>query len=340
MDSARALEAFLEHLEHNQGRRAGTVDVYHAHLERLAGYLHGHGLDLLHASPEHLQAFLGVHLHQLGIAPRSRRPAVAAVRGFYRYALARGWLREDLACTVVYPRLAARLPEALQRRHVEQLLQACDLSSLKGARDAALIGILAGCGLRVGGLVALNRGDVRHDHDARGREIAHLRVREKGGHERLVPIPDDALLLLHVYLGHPQLAGIDRRLPDGDQVLFANLRNRTVPAHEAYGERRRLSTNGVRCVLEHRGRLAGIERRYLHPHAARHLYGVALAEGGVDLHERMALMGHRSVESSRLYDRMSLARLRRAVERAGPLAGLETPVTPLRDMLGRAGRAR
>lgn len=335
MDQHGALAAYLAHLEHGKGRAAGTVDIYNAHLDRLVTYLAERELSLLAATHDHLQAFLGVHLHQLGVAPRSRRPAVAAVRGFYRYAFERGWLTENPARAVSYPRLAARIPEALHRRHVEQLLQACDLTTLQGVRDAAMIAVLVGCGIRVAGLVALNRSDVRSELDERRRECGWLRVREKGDNERLVPLPDDALLLILAYLGHEDLSSINRVLPDGEEVLFVNLRNRNVPAHEAYGEHRRLSTNGVRLALTRLGARAGIERRYLHPHAARHLYGTELAEADVGLHERMALMGHRSAQSSMLYDKMALRRLRRAVERGGPLANIKTPVSPMRELLQR-----
>ena len=338
MDDAALVLDFLKHKELNQGRAAGTVDVYHAQLQRLISFLEERQRGLLSATSDDLREFVGLHLHQRGVAPRSRKPAVSAVRQMYRYLKERGLVSEDPAGRIEYPKLARRLPKAMHRRHVEALFQQTDVKTLKGIRDAAIISVLVGCGLRVAGVVSLNQSNVVSDVDEDGRELAILHVREKGGHERVLPVPDDVLLLIRAYLGHEDLEAINRELPDGDQVLFVNLRNRNIPAHEHYGERRRLSTNSIRAMLMDYGLKAGIPKAYLHPHAARHLFGVELAEGEIDLHVRSALMGHRSSESTKLYERMSLRRLRRALETAGPLRHIRTPVSGLRELLNRQAR--
>lgn len=328
------IDAFLQWKELNQGRSAGTINSYRAKLLQLEAWLAQQGSSFAAANPELLARFVGLELHRRGVKPRSRRTWVACVRQFFAHAYSTGALRQNPAAGLEYPSMAAALPHDAKRGDVEALFIQTDLSAFQGVRDAAIIAVLAGCGLRVSGIVGLNESDIAHyvDGDAR-QEIAVLRVREKGGHERHLPLPDDAYLLIRAYLGHPELDRINRLLPNGDRVLFVNTRNHVVPPDKYFGEATRLSRNGVRRMLVKYGTRAGIPRERLHPHAFRHLFGVELAEGGVDLDLRAALLGHRSLESTRIYDRMSMRRMRKVVEKFGPLASIRTPVSDLRHLL-------
>ncbi|RCX31708.1 tyrosine-type recombinase/integrase [Thioalbus denitrificans] len=333
--SEELIEAFLAHKELVQGRTPGTIRAYGLRLRRLAAFLAARGIPFTAATLEDLQAFAGVHLHQLGVTPRSRGVSVAAIREFYRFLHGRRLVGANPATHLEPPRVGTSLPYAMGRAHVEALFQTCDLGTFLGVRDAAIIAMLAGCGFRVSGLVSLNEESLEVEVERDGREIIFARVLEKGKHERIVPVPASAWLLLRAYLGHPELDRIDRTLPSGRRVLFVSTRNRSVPEHDYYGEARRLRTGAVREMLVKRGEEAGIPREYLHPHAMRHLFGVELAEGDVDLDLRAALLGHRRSDTTRLYDRMSRRRLRDAVLKAGPLASIRTPVDGLVEELRR-----
>lgn len=332
-NGAGLIEAFITFKRSNQGRAASTERSYSAHLRRLGEFLEARGQSLASATHDDLGEFTGAHLHQLGVTPRGRRPAIAAVREFYRWLQRSRRRRDNPAQYLVYPSIGRKLPNALTRRHLEAIFLEADLKTFRGIRDTAILGVLAGCGLRVSGVVRLTEEDIVLERAENGGEAAFLRVTEKGNRDRLVPMPDDAWLMLRAYLGHPELEAIERTLPDGRHVLFVNLRNRSVPAHEAFGEARRLSANGVRRMVVRYGRAAGVPREYLHPHAFRHSYGTELAEAGVDLLLRQALMGHAKADSTRIYDHMALHRLRKAAFQGNPLRHVNTPFRQLRDTL-------
>ena len=324
--------SFLEYLQFSRGRKVETVDAYFAQLNRFSTFLRDQDTPLLDASAEQIENFSGLHLHKIGIAPRSRRVAIAAIRGFFKWAKQKGFTHSNNAANLSYPKIGRKIPHSMPLHYLEKMIVATDLNELSGVRDAAIISVLAGCGLRVSGITGLNESDLLSDAQD-GKESAFLRVREKGGNERLVPVPGETLLLIHSYHGHPDLKKIERTLPNGDQPLFINLKNPQKKSCEHYGESRRLSATGIRRLLQKYGRIAGVPTEYCHPHALRHLYGTSLIENDVDLITAGQLMGHASTESTKLYVHLATRRLRQAVDRGNPMGKIETPVSSLLYLL-------
>ncbi|MCP5426756.1 MAG: tyrosine-type recombinase/integrase [Chromatiaceae bacterium] len=329
---------FLQYLEF-RGRAQGTIENYHCQLKRLVDFLVKRGKTLATASGDEVQAFAGLHLHELRVQPRSRRPAVAAVRGFYKWARQFNQIEKNPAVHLHYPRTGRKLPASMQLNALESMLMEMPLEEFRGVRDAAIVLLLAGTGIRVSGLVRLNEDDFVLQRDEQDIESAFVRVSEKGANERLVPVPAEALLMVRAYLGHPDIDPdkgiIDRTLASGSRVLFVNTRNPTRKECDNVGESRRLSSSGVRRMLKKYGRLAGIPEKLCHPHALRHLYATELVESDVDLVTVQHLMGHRKAESSRIYIHLAVRRLRAAADKGNPLGKIRTPTSGLVPLLSR-----
>ena len=329
------LDRYLQHLAVNRGRARGTVDAYYRQLVRLSAFLSERGISLVTATQQDLEEFSGIHLHELGVSPRSRKLAIAATRGLYAWLHRQGSIQADPAAGLHYPKAGRKLPYSMPLKAAEALIMQCDLHEFTGVRNAAIIAVMTGCGLRVSGVSQLNESDIVADADEDGKESVYLRVTEKGDRVRLVPAPDETYLLLRCYLGHEELESIDRDLPNGDRVLFVNTRTPIVQAFNNVGEFRRLSVTGIRRMLVRLGEQAGIPRKFLHPHALRHLYGTELTEAGVDVLSIQTLMGHRDANSTKIYAHLSTRRLRKAVDRGGPMSKIKTPVSGLTHMLRR-----
>lgn len=324
---------FLLAKEHNEGAAQATVNKYRLALKRLEDFLGD--VRLAEASAEQLREFVGLHMHRQGISPRARRPIISCIRGFYRWLRDQRIVRENPAEDLEYPRIGRRLPSAMQLNQVEQLLMAPDLEDFQGVRDLAMMMVLAGTGIRVSGLVAMNEGDLLWIEDG-GLERLVIKVREKGGHERLVPAPDEVRLIVRAYLGHDELRSVDRTLPDGDAVLWISTRNRKVSPADYYGEARRLTDRAVCRIIERYGKAQGLPRPVCHPHALRHLYGTELAEHDVSTLIIQALMGHADPKTSEIYVHTAMRKLAQVVDKANPLGRVRTPVSDLARRLRRA----
>lgn len=333
--SEQLIESFLEHKATNEGGSAGTTRKYRQYLTALFTYLREtHGCDPLRPSADALLAYTGPYLHKKGLIARSRKPVISAIKGFYAWLQRRGVVSDNAAAQLESPKAGRSLPRAMGLDAAEKLMFAPDLDTFMGVRDAAMLGVLIGCGIRVEGLVELNASRLQWA-TFEGQETLAIMVLEKGNKERLVPAPAPTRLLLRAYLGHQDLDSIDRTLPDGDKVLFVSTRNRTVPPHEYHGENRRLSDWSVRDMIKRYCDKVGVAVDVAHPHALRHLYGTELAESEVSEPMRQMLMGHVDPASTAIYTHLATRKQRATIEKANPLAKIRTPVSELVKRLSR-----
>ncbi|MDB5657347.1 MAG: hypothetical protein JWQ94_4960 [Tardiphaga sp.] len=323
---------FVDWKQYNEGKSKRTAEAYTSALIRFVGFLEGR--DVLHATTDDVNLFGGIWLHKQGVTPVSRRPYIAAVREFYKWLVSTKALSIDPAAGLSYPKVGRKLPLMMTLDNAEKLMWAPDFSTFTGVRDAAILSLLLGCGLRREGVSSLNESNLVQT-DTKGDRRYMLKVIEKGEKERMMPVPREVDMVLRLYLEHEELKRVDRALRDGDQVLFISTNNMTVPAHEYIGERRRMAPKAIWEVVRKHGKAAGIPAAQLHPHAMRHLYGTELLESDVDLLVRQELMGHADPKSTAIYTHLAMRKKVAEADRANPFTKIRTPVGDLISKLKR-----
>lgn len=332
------LDAYLSYLEHNKGRAVNTIVSYEGYLKRLKVHLEDRERSLETADRALLEEFIGPVAHQAGITLASRRPLIAAVRNFYKWAEEQRHFEVSPAKYITYPKVGKPLPMPISKGNAEKMLLACDLSTLVGWRDAALLAVLIGSGMRLSGLASLTSSSLSFEPvEEGGQPVLFIRVTEKGRKERSIPMPEQAAWFLLQYLSHPEMAAAlpVLRLPDSSHVLWIRTNRGIVPEHEWHGAKRRLTANGIARVIKRRGVEAGIPASQCHAHAFRHLYGTELAEHDVDPQRIQILMGHSSAESSNIYKHLANRKLVETVRLANPLVGMQTPVHAMHQKTAR-----
>ena len=115
------------------------------------------------------------------------------LKGFHRFCVREGIATAYLAASVPLPKKADRLPQAITIEQVAALLDQPFADTPAGLRDRAILEMLYGCGLRVSELTSLGFGNLLLDDEL-------VRVRGKGGKERLVPLLGSARRALDEYL--------------------------------------------------------------------------------------------------------------------------------------------
>ena len=184
---------------------------------------------------------------------------------------------------------------ALSREEIRNLFGACDADrSSKGVRDAALLGIILGCGLRRSEAVALSYGDILPGDRA-------LKVLGKGSKERLAYVPPGAWQRLELW--------VDQVRGEAAGPLFTRIRR-----HDCLTEER-LTDQAVYHILQVRQNEAGLER--CAPHDLRRTFATVLLDNGEDLITVKDAMGHASVTTTQKYDRRGEEKLRKARDRLG-----------------------
>ena len=325
---AGLVQAWLVWLEHNRGVSVATSDKYRRYLHMLGEFATATGTDAARLSTEQIERFTGLWLYQRGMGPSARKPVVAALRGFFAW-LQRGHHRpDDPARAVPYPNAGRALPVPMSLATAERLMMAPDMTTFIGVRDAAILGLLIGCGLRVSGAVNLDEEDLLFAEE-KGRQRLIVRVTEKGAKQRLVPTPHEARLLVLAYLGHPALAGYSRLLRSGRHVLFVNAQNRAVTEADYFGEAVRLSARSIGRMIVRYGEPLGLPRDQLRPHAARHLVGTEMAEDDQSPLIVQALLGHETLRTTEIYTHLARRKLIQAIDRSSPLSKIRSPVKGL-----------
>lgn len=233
------------------------------------------------------------------LAASSAARVLAAVRGLHRFLALEGELDADPTRVVAPPRPPIRLPKAITLPEVERLLDAASVGDDGIAlRDRALLELLYGTGARISEAVALDVDDL---HDAEG----VVRLRGKGGKERVVPVGSYARDALAAYLVRSR--GELTRAGRGTPALFVNQRGG------------RLSRQSAWAVVRRSAERAGLTG-HLSPHTLRHSFATHLLEGGADVRVVQELLGHASVTTTQIYTLVTVRQLREVYAAAHPRA--------------------
>jgi integrase/recombinase XerD len=312
------IQTYLDHLTVERGMSRHTVAAYRRDLHRYADYLAELGVTDPSAVTSQMIGNYAARLREgiarsdsdgwleapLGNASVAR--AVIAVRSLHRFAAAEGLTAENPARTVRPPKPPRRLPKALSLEQVQAMLAVPHTDTEVGVRDAALLELLYGTGLRISEAVALDVDDVERLARASANEPAPaLRVLGKGAKERIVPVGSYARRALDAYLvrGRPVLVARGRGTP----ALFVNARGG------------RLSRQSAWAVLRSIAEKAGITAE-VSPHTLRHSYATHLLDGGADIRVVQELLGHASVTTTQIYTLVTIDHLREVFLTSHPRA--------------------
>ncbi|MEW6474587.1 MAG: tyrosine recombinase [Actinomycetota bacterium] len=246
------------------------------------------------------------YLTTRGMARPTIARKAAALRAFFGWLRRRGVVPADPTRNLRAPRGDRRLPKVPKAAEVAALLEGAPPARAEetedgvavavALRDAAVLEVLYGAGLRVSELCGLSPSDV----DLRGGLVTVLGKRSK---IRRVPLGEAANAAIRAYLdrGRTNLSG-PQTPPD---ALFLNRRGR------------RLTPRDARRILERRLLTDG---RAISPHSLRHAYATHLLEGGADLRAVQELLGHADVATTQLYTHLTKDRLRAVYDATHPRA--------------------
>jgi len=287
MDPDESLrQRFYDALWLESGLSQNTIASYRSDLNSLSRWLWRDRRRISTATRDDLLRFIAKR-SSAGASARSIARLLSALRRFFRYMVREGQVAVDPTEDIDAPRLGRPLPKSLTEADVESLLAAPDTRQPLGLRDRAMLETLYATGLRVSELVKLTVSEVNIG-------AGLVRVFGKGRRERLVPLGEEALRWLQVYLdrGRPALLGGR----SSDAVFLTN--RGTGMTRQAFWRN-----------LGRYARVAGIKQA-LSPHTLRHAFATHLLNHGADLRVVQMLLGHASLSTTQIYTQVARERLK------------------------------
>ena len=290
------VDAFLAYLVVERGLSANTIEAYSRDLSEFHRYMTTQEVPTLRAAgSRHLVGFLTT-LRDRGLSARSQARVLTTLRRFYRFLEREEALPgSNPTSHLLLPKIGRRLPQVPSRQQVDAVLDRPDVTTPTGVRDHAMLELLYATGLRVSELVHL---EVKQLH----LEAGFVRVRGKGGRERVVPLGSSAKDKLQQYLAtaRPQFL-------KGRTSSYLFLTRAAKP----------LSRQTFWRLLKDYA-LQSPEGGKFYPHAMRHAFATHLLDGGADLRAVQAMLGHVDIATTQIYTHLTSERLREVHKKFHP----------------------
>ena len=303
------VQRYLEHVRVEKRLADRTVELYRLDLLKLSEFANKASVELLQVQTTHIRQWVA-RMHSGGRSPRGIALVLSGWRGFYAWLGRESLVQLNPVIDVRAPKAPKPLPKALS---VDDAVQ---LASFKRdaanpwleARDAAMVELLYGSGLRVGELTGL---DVAASKEARGwldLADAEAHVLGKGSKRRSVPMGAKAIEALGAWLAVRE-QGFNNASPP-QAALFIG-QNGT-----------RLTAQSIWLRLRTRSLQAGLPMP-VHPHMLRHSFASHVLQSSSDLRAVQELLGHANISTTQVYTRLDFQHLAKTYDAAHPRAKLK-----------------
>lgn len=299
--SATAVSRWLNALSAVGGRSENTIVSYRRDVRGFLEFLEGHfagpvSLKLLgRIDRTDMRAWMSRERAR-GISARSLARSLSSVKAFFRWLGENEGVDAPAVLSTNAPRFAVGLPRPVAPDDARSLVDTLEGQANKawvGARDAALVILLYGCGLRISEALALRRQDAPLKDT--------LRITGKGGRQRLVPVLPRVREAVDSYL---EICPFAARAED---PLFLGVRGGPLNP--------RIARKAIERARMQLGLPAGTT-----PHAMRHAFATHLLAAGGDLRTIQELLGHASLSTTQIYTAVDQAQLMDVYRSAHPKA--------------------
>jgi integrase/recombinase XerD len=274
----RHLDQYLAFLLIEKGLSEKTVGAYSTDLIRFGRFLEKtKAVAVGDIDAGQILAYL-IHLRTCGLRARSRARHLISLRGFFKFLTNEKFIDSNPTLQVDLPKTGMHLPDVLTVSDVTALVDAPNRKKPEGLRDAAMLELLYGAGLRVSELIGLEMSAINL-------EAGFVRVFGKGSKERVVPVGRIALGVIQEYLDHARSLLLKNR---SSTFLFVTRRGGPMTRQSFWN------------LIGRYGRLANLNKK-ITPHSLRHSFATHLLEGGADLRAVQMMLGHADIATTQIY---------------------------------------
>jgi integrase/recombinase XerD len=305
MNTHQFFDQFLNFQRIERGLSKNSLSAYTRDLERFNVFLLREDISVLKFNEGHTEDLVSYfNAEKLALSTTNR--ILSTLRSFYSY-LEREHGAYNPMKDVLSRKIPVRLPKALTISQVAQLIEATVVSDdIVSLRNKAILELLYSSGARVSEVVGLNLVDVS-DVKSEDSTIRIIKIRGKGGKERVVPMGSYSVKALDDYLVRVRPSLVAKNTKGKSEALFLNQRGSRISRQSAW--------QLVVDAAERVGLVGGIS-----PHVFRHSFATHLLDGGADIRVVQELLGHASVTTTQIYTLITIDKIRESYAMAHPRA--------------------
>jgi integrase/recombinase XerD len=296
MNIDNAIDGFINYIASEKGLSRNTVSSYSTDLKRFSDFLNRAGItDVQGIKTDEILGFLK-SLKNNNLSSSSVVRYQVTIRNFFRFLLKEGILKKDPVHILELPKRDRKLPQVMNESEVESLLNSPSMiqDKKRQIRDKAMLEVMYATGLRVSELVGMTLNSIEMT-------VGYIKVKGKGGKERIVPIGDAAKEAVAQYLDESRPAFL-RRTTD---CLFLTQQGDC------------FTRQGFWKLLKTYLKKINITK-HVSPHTLRHSFATHLLEHGADLRSVQLMLGHSDISTTQIYTHVNTEMLKRMYDKYHP----------------------
>ena len=298
MEGRELIEKYISYISGERGLAKNSIESYKRDLYQFLEFVQeAMGIkDVENIRRADIREYVSA-LIQYGFSKKSVERKLSALRGFFKYLKRIQVISSNPVLGIQNPKEERYLPMVIPEKRINEMLDNWIPESIMEARDKSIIELMYSSGLRASEVISLKWENL----DLKTME---LRVKGKGGKERIVPLGKRAREALEVYVNFL-----------GDRINKSNFifLNR-------FGKK--LSRKGLWLIIKKRFETMALMYG-VHPHTLRHSFATHLLNHGADLRSIQELLGHASLATTSIYTNLSIQSLREIYKKTHPRSKLD-----------------
>ncbi|MBS00765.1 MAG: tyrosine recombinase [Candidatus Marinimicrobia bacterium] len=296
------MDEFYDYLKKERAFSSHTIDAYRNDLDRFILSFPKTLSDLNQIDKDMIYNFLSEEFDK-NYKSKTIARRLASIKSLFKYLIRSEQISQNPSINIKTPKVEKKLPNFVDIKVIDKLMEIPDIKTTKGLRDRAIIELFYSTGIRLSELANLDLSSIIIDSNKNtGEENYMVKVLGKGEKERIIPFGKEAKYWIDKYLN---TRGFLINSGLGNLPLFANSKEKPV----AYSTIKRRIRNYIKLVSEGEG---------LGPHILRHSFATHMIDRGADIRSVQELLGHSSLSSTQIYTHIKPERMKKVHANAHP----------------------
>ena len=296
------IDEFYDYLKKERAFSSHTIDAYRNDLDRFILSFPKTLSDLNQIDKDMIYNFLSEEFDK-NYKSKTIARRLASIKSLFKYLIRSEQISQNPSINIKTPKVEKKLPNFVDIKVIDKLMEIPDIKTTKGLRDRAIIELFYSTGIRLSELANLDLSSIIIDSNKNtGEENYMVKVLGKGEKERIIPFGKEAKYWIDKYLN---TRGFSINSGLGNLPLFANSKEKPV----AYSTIKRRIRNYIKLVSEGEG---------LGPHILRHSFATHMIDRGADIRSVQELLGHSSLSSTQIYTHIKPERMKKVHANAHP----------------------